>query len=306
MSTDRWVKRVLRATVVSNVSIAPLYYRLKLEFNDESAKALSWVVPGQFIEIELSRLSLPPFKAIPENLLDCAQRQIILRRPFSFSDITVYGDLRVCAEVLFCALGPGTLRMTTLSKGDELGIIGPLGNGFSVSKGKTLALLIAGGMGAPPLQHLAGYLRSNRPEMELAAFAGAKSVGDLPFIVKGSELEEFSRFGIETHIATDDGSAGFKGFVTEYVTDWFKKRCPPALDTIIYSCGPEAMLAAVAKLAKENNIDCQISMERMMACGIGICQSCAVEVKVAGQSCSEYKLCCKDGPVFESKDVVFE
>jgi dihydroorotate dehydrogenase electron transfer subunit len=78
-----------------------------------------------------------------------------------------------------------------------------------------------------------------------------------------------------------------------------------AKDIVIYSCGPEAMLAKVAEIAKDKNIDCQVSMERRMACGIGLCQSCAVECRLNGSSETVYKMCCKDGPVFDSREVVF-
>jgi len=201
--------------------------------------------------------------------------------------------------------------MTTLDKGDKISIIGPLGNGFSVPPDKKYAVLVAGGMGAPPLMHLIGFLQANSPKMRVVVFAGAKSFEDFPFTVQVSDknghgVSGFTRFGIESYIATDDGSAGFRGFVTDCVRRWLRKNKPDAAEVIIYSCGPEPMLAEVARLAAEHNIDCQVSMERMMACGIGVCQSCVVEARVAGGSETVYKLCCKDGPVFDSKEVVFE
>jgi dihydroorotate dehydrogenase electron transfer subunit len=206
--------------------------------------------------------------------------------------------------------------MTTLADGDVISIIGPLGNGFSVSASKKLALLVAGGMGAPPLQHLARILKSNFAEVKVVAFAGAKTLGDLPFTEQdsdknGSAIAEFAGFCAQSHVATDDGSAGFRGFVTEHLREWLKANDPPAAETVIYSCGPEQMLAEVAKIAAEYDIDCEVSMERMMACGIGLCQSCAVEVlrqaqdKYVQGGDTVYKLCCKDGPVFDAREVVF-
>ena len=281
-----------------------------LQLAGEGALAFLQVIPGQFVEIGLCEMALPPVENIPDDLLDRAQRQVILRRPFSFCDVEVTGQADVRMEILYCVLGPATLRMTTLAEGDRISIIGPLGNGFSVPDGERCALLVAGGMGAPPLQHLAGYLKANFPKMLVVVFAGAKSVADLPFSVQSSdkngiEATEFAGFGVESHIATDDGSAGFRGFVTEHLSEWLKVNAPPAAETIIYSCGPEQMLAEVAKIAAEHDIDCEVSMERMMACGIGLCQSCAVEARVAGKTETVYKLCCKDGPVFNSKDIVF-
>lgn len=304
-------KGVFSVKVRSNVAVKGRFYRLSLQLAGEGALAFSQVIPGQFVEVGLCETALPPVENIPDDLLDRAQRQIILRRPFSFCDVEVTSQTDVRMGILYCVLGPATLRMTTLAEGDRISIIGPLGNGFSVPDGERCALLVAGGMGAPPLQHLASYLKANFPKMRVVVFSGAKSVADLPFSVQSSdkngiEATEFAGFGVESHIATDDGSAGFRGFVTDCVRQWLKKHAPDAGETIIYGCGPEQMLAEVAKLADEHNIHCQVSMERMMACGIGVCQSCTVETKVHGRGETAYKLCCKDGPVFDAKEVVFE
>jgi len=304
-------EKAVIATVIDNDAIKQRFGRLTVQFEGEAAKRFSQVKPGQFAQISLSEAALPHPDHITHDLADIAYRQIILRRPFSFCDVTIDSRNKVRAMILYCVLGPGTLRMTTLDKGDKISIIGPLGNGFSVPPRKKYAVLVAGGMGAPPLQHLAGFLKANFPKVRTIAFVGAKTAGDLPFTIEGSgsdtpAITEFTGAGAESHIATDDGSAGFRGFVTEHLRDWLKKNKPDASEVIIYSCGPEQMLAEVARLAAEYNIDCQVSMERMMACGIGICQSCAVETKVAGQTETVYKLCCKDGPVFDAREVVFE
>ena len=110
---------------------------------------------------------------------------------------------------------------------------------------------------------------------------------------------------VESHIATDDGSAGFHGYVTDCVEKWIKQHKPDPSDVMIYSCGPEPMLAKISQIAHKHKIDCQLSMERRMACGIGLCQSCAVECKLADSNETVYKMCCKDGPVFDGKEVVF-
>jgi len=302
-------EKAVIATVIDNDAIKQRFGRLTVQFEGESAKRFSRVKPGQFAQIRLSETALPHPDHITHDLADIAYRQIILRRPFSFCDVTIGSRNKTRVMILYRVLGPGTLRMTTLSKGDKISIIGPLGNGFSVPAGKKLALLVAGGMGAPPLQHLARVLKSNFAEVEVVAFAGAKTVSDLPFTEQGSDknasaIAEFAGFCAQSHVATDDGSAGFRGFVTDCVRRWFRKNKPAAAEVIIYSCGPERMLAETAKLAGERGIDCQVSMERMMACGIGICQSCAVACK-SGWGKTEYKLCCKDGPVFDAREVVF-
>jgi dihydroorotate dehydrogenase electron transfer subunit len=203
--------------------------------------------------------------------------------------------------------------MTTLAAGDLISVIGPLGRGFWVPEGKKTALLAAGGMGAGPLQHLAKVLTADYPDVRVTAFAGAKTAKELPFERKldeisqqlGFSLAEFAAHGIESQVATDDGSAGYHGLVTDCLVEWLKQESLRGEEAIIYGCGPEAMLARLAEIAAERRIDCQVSMERLMACGIGLCQSCAVECKTDGGGETIYKLCCKDGSVFESKDVVF-
>jgi len=299
-------KRQFNAQVRSNIAVGPGFYRLTLKLQGEAAETFSEVLPGRFVQLQLCNVSLPPKQQIPQELADSAQRQIILRRPFSFCDVRVTGEKQVAADILYRALGPATLRMTTLSEGDVLNIIGPLGNGFSVPDGKKSALLIAGGMGAPPLLHLGNFLSQKYPQIKPVFLAGAKTSEDFPFaLTDDGSVAEFSKLGVESHIATDDGSAGFKGFVTDCAENQLSKLAGLPAETIIYSCGPEPMLARVAALAAERNIDCQISMERMMACGMGICQSCAVETRLDEQSQTVYKLCCKDGPVFDSRSIVF-
>ncbi|MHC4573102.1 MAG: dihydroorotate dehydrogenase electron transfer subunit [Planctomycetota bacterium] len=310
MSNPPGKKGIFCATVRANRQIGQRFYRVRLEFS--GAEAFAAYQPGQFAEVDLSGTALPAAEAIPEDLADKAQRNILLRRPFSFADVTVKGD-RTSGEILYCVVGPGSLRMTTLAAGDLMSVIGPLGRGFWVPEGKKTALLAAGGMGAGPLQHLAKVLTADYPSMQVIAFAGAKTAKELPFERKldevsqqlGFSLAEFAAYGIESTSATDDGSAGYHGLVTDCLAEWLEQSKLRSEETIIYGCGPEAMLAGLAKIAAERRIDCQVSMERLMACGIGICMSCAVECKVEGSNETVYKMCCKDGPVFESKEVVF-
>ena len=307
-------KGTFEATASSNKQFGPRFYKLKLEFSGDGAKAFADFNPGQFAELDLSHTALPPDESIPEDLRDASERKILLRRPFSFTNVTTKKN-KTIAELLYCVVGPATLRMTTISPGDSLSVIGPLGNGFSVPDGKKTTLLVVGGMGVPPLLHLAKHLTSSSrpPGLNIIAFAGAKTEKELPFEScldeisqqLGFSLPEFAKFGVESFVATDDGSAGYHGFVTDCLAEWLSKSPLPTKDIIIYSCGPESMLAKMAELAKEKNIDCQLSLERRMACGIGLCQSCAVECRVPGSNETVYKMCCKDGPVFDSKEVVF-
>jgi dihydroorotate dehydrogenase electron transfer subunit len=308
------LKGTYSATVVSNKPIRKPFYKLRLEFEGDAAAAFINFQPGRFIQLDVSVIALPAADKIPLELADACQRQVLLRRPFSFFDVTGHGD-RIAAELLYCVVGPATLRMTTLAAGDTVSIVGPLGNGFWVPQNKKIALLVIGGMGVPPLQHLAKLLTAKYSDTEVFVFAGAKSADSLPFEKPLDEISqelgfvipEFARLGITSVIATDDGSKGYHGFVTDCLEQWLKENSGKnSRDIIIYSCGPEPMLAKVAEIAKKKNIDCQVSMERRMACGIGLCQSCVIEFRTDNPSQTIYKLCCEDGPVFDARDVIFK
>jgi len=304
-------KGSFEATVVSNAALRDQYYRLHLELDVRGSDFFRLVKPGQFAELDIAYLGMPAKGLVDPLLRDQAAKGVMLRRPFSFSEVRLASDTppAVQVDILYCVVGPSTFRMTTLKPGDVVSMIGPLGNGFSVPAMMRLAILIAGGMGSPPLQHLAAHLRSNYPLMQVVVFAGAKCLEDFPFVVNVLEdgrcvPEEFARLGDEAYVVTDDGSAGFKGLVTECADAWLSNNDVVQEETVIYACGPEGMLAAVAALAERRGLECQVSMERMMACGIGVCQSCAVEAKTCGGD-KAYKLCCKDGPVFNSREVCF-
>jgi len=305
-------KGCFTAIVNTNKKIGPRFYKLVLHLYRKGAEAFANTQPGQFAEIDLSSTGLPAAERIPDGLADAVKRDIILRRPFSFSNVDAREEKTVL-EITYCTVGPASIRLTTVKPGDKLDILGPLGNGFTIPENKTAALLVAGGMGAPPIQHLAKILSEKHSEIYTVAFAGAKSKSELPFEGKPDEISEqigysvhaFAKYGIESQVATDDGSAGFNGPVTGCLVDWLNSNEKDPAEVIIYACGPEAMLAEVAKLTKEKNIDCQISMERRMGCGTGVCQSCAVECKVPDSNEAVYKLCCKDGPAFDAKEVVF-
>jgi len=306
------IKSEFLAVVSSNKKIGEHFYRIGLQFDGEGAAAFAEAKPGQFAQLDLSTVSVPKSSLIPESLYDSSKRNILLRRPFSFCNISVK-DKPTFVEILYCVVGPASVRMSSLSSKDVISVIGPLGNGFWIPENKKQAVLLAGGMGSPPLEHLAQFLTAEHPDIQVQVFVGAKTVNDLPFEKKsdqisqslGFSIKEFTRYGIESKIATDDGSAGFAGPVTGCFQKWLSETSVKKEETIIYACGPEAMLASVADIAQKENLDCQISVERRMACGIGICQSCAVECKIEATTKTIYKLCCKDGPVFDSKEVVF-
>jgi dihydroorotate dehydrogenase electron transfer subunit len=287
---------------------------MDLEFTGDGARAFAAFRPGQFLQVDVSTLALPPDSQIPAQLRDACRRSVLLRRPFSLADVTSNAG-KTTAELLYCALGPASVRMTALAAGDPFNVVGPLGNGFSVPKDKRTALLVVGGMGAPPIRCLAKSLKVEHPDVKAVCFVGARNAGSLPFDGDFRQVPQtvamhvpaFAKLGIPSAVATDDGSAGYRGFVTRRLALWLNEQAALPLErTIIYACGPEPMLAAVAQTANERGIDCQVSMERRMACGIGVCQSCAVECRVEGSEDTVYKLCCQDGPVFDARMVVFD
>jgi dihydroorotate dehydrogenase electron transfer subunit len=304
---------IFSAAVTSNRRIGACFGVMHLHFEGAGAKAFAGFRAGQFLQLDVSEVALPPAEEIPPNLRDVAHRSVLLRRPFSFSDVTVKGNVTT-AELLYCIVGPASLRMTTLRPGDSTDILGPLGNGFWVPESKKTALLVVGGMGLPPISCLAKSLTAEHADIDAFAFVGAKTAQALPFAGRLDEMSQqlgfsvpvFAKYGIPSSVATDDGSAGRAGLVTDSLIRWLDENSDrAATETIIYACGPEPMLATVARIARERNIDCQVSMERRMACGIGLCQSCAVECRVEDSDQTVYKLCCKDGPVFDAKEVVF-
>ena len=283
------------AEVLANTLVNGKFYLLKLKLSGGAAKIFANAVPGQFIELSVDNLARPAETAIPERLIDKSQRNIILRRPFSFADVLIMPNF-VQLDIMYSVLGPATLRMTTVRAGEGVSIIGPLGNGFSIPPRKSTALLLAGGMGAPPIHHLAKYIKEHHGNIKTVTFTGAKTANDLLF----KSVPDNNSF-----IATDDGSEGFSGFVTDCLEQWLADSRPAIGETVIYACGPEPMLAKTAEMADKMQIDCQFSLERMMACGIGLCQSCAVKCKAQNSDEKTYKLCCKDGPVFDGCEIIW-
>lgn len=301
------------ATVLSNVQAGECFWKLRFRFEGEAAQAFAGFRPGQFIQFDTSELAIPSIETIPVALRNGARRNVLLRRPFSFSDVTVESNVTT-ADLLYCIVGPASLRMTTLREGDTASIVGPLGNGFAVREGTRIALLVVGGMGLPPIRCLAKSLSVKHLDITAVAFIGSRTVNALPLEERPAVFEEdlslsvptFATLGVPSMVATDDGSAGHRGPVTECLSQWLQENADrPREEIVVYACGPERMLAAVARIANEKDIDCQVSMERRMACGIGLCQSCAIECRLADSDETIYKLCCQDGPVFDAREVVF-
>ncbi len=251
----------IKAKILSNKKIDSSYYKMTLDapYIAKTAK------PGQFVQVRCSD-ELDP----------------LLRRPFSIHRVK---DL----EILYEVIGKGTEVLSGRKPGEHIDVLGPLGNGFTLTKDKTI--IVAGGIGVAPLVFLAERL-AKKP----IVLIGAKTK-NLILCEK-----DFKDLGTEVHVATDDGSQGHKGFVPELLGTRDKRQ-----GTRVYACGPNAMLKSVADICKKRKLECEVSLEETMACGIGACLGCAVIIKGQGtrdkgQGC---KLACKDGPVFDAKDLVW-
>ncbi|MDD5423421.1 MAG: dihydroorotate dehydrogenase electron transfer subunit, partial [Candidatus Omnitrophica bacterium] len=175
--------------------------------------------------------------------------------------------------------------------GEYLNVIGPLGNGFDIC-GTKPAILVAGGVGAAPLLALAEKLRAQNIEVNVLIGASKKS----HVLCE----REFKKLGCKVSVSTDDGSAGRKGFVTDLLSILLTTYNLSL--TTIYACGPNAMLKEVARIAGKRGVPCQVSLEERMACGVGVCLGCPVKIK---NSKFVYKMVCKDGPIFDAKEIAW-
>jgi dihydroorotate dehydrogenase electron transfer subunit len=257
----------LESTIQSNKKIAPGIHLMQFQAGPIAAQAL----PGQFLMVRPQGLQGP-----------------LLPRPFSIHK--VQGKK---VELLFKVVGQGTRQLAALKKGDPLEVRGPLGKGFVFHKDQE-PILVAGGMGAAPLLFLAQAWkrqfrgRSVPPKL----FMGGRSKEDL------LRIREFEKAGVEVRTATEDGSAGIKGLVTNLLTKNLKSPSPR---TALFVCGPTPMLKAVRSLALHHKIPCQLSLETHMACGLGACLGCVVARKK--DQMVSYVNVCQEGPVFDAREV---
>ncbi|MDR2472502.1 MAG: dihydroorotate dehydrogenase electron transfer subunit [Tannerella sp.] len=254
-------KYIIDLRVMAKEALNDNNFLLKLT----SDRALPEMVPGQFVEVRVD-----------------GSQETFLRRPISIN----YVDKQANELWLLVRIaGNGTRRLSQLSVGETLNVILPLGNGFSIptNTGDKL-LLVGGGVGTAPMLYLGATLLQIgcKPSFLL----GARTASDV------LQRQDFERIGT-VHITTEDGSLGDKGFVTDHsiLATSFNK---------IYACGPKPMMLAIARYAKATSSDCEVSLENMMACGIGACL-CCVEKTVRGNVCV-----CSEGPVFNINQLTWQ
>jgi dihydroorotate dehydrogenase electron transfer subunit len=236
--------------------------------------------PGQFVMVQVRDADEP-----------------LLRRPLSVCRAT--GDH---IELLVQVRGRGTRCVAAWRPGEQVRVLGPLGNGFTLSGTHGSALLVAGGIGVAPLISLAGVLCGASGRRWMLLFGGA-SAGDLDW------LERFSLPGAEIAYATENGSLGRKGLVTDLLSSYLQATSAPGRNSAsIYSCGPTGMQREVARIAAAHGLPCQVSLEARMACGVGACLGCAVGIRAADApgacaAAAGYRRVCRDGPVFDGSEV---
>ena len=266
----------------------------------------------QFVTIVKAEKSSQTAKPGQFAFVECGG-DTLLRRPLSYlrsskEDGTV--------EFMYKTVGHGLESLSQLKKGDEIKIMGPIGNGFAIPSGKKSAILIGGGVGIPPVLFMGEEIKKISHGIDLVAFFGSEipfpfqtCVSDL--VIPGlnfsvnKSIDDMEKLGIPCRLSSQ---AGYEGCHLGYVTELAKSFIETLSDgekteTIIYACGPESMLKAVAKLAKDDQLDCVLSLEEYMACAIGGCAGCTVKVLEDGHE--RMKRVCVDGPVFDAEQLYF-
>lgn len=234
--------------------------------------------PGQFVNVTVADGADP-----------------LLRRPLSIH--AVYPEIGAFS-LIYAVRGKGTKMLAEKHRGDVVNVVGPLGKPFGLGDDpEARHILVCGGCGTPPIAFLCQALCEKWDSDKVVALLGAGS-NDAVLC-----RTDFAGFGAEVGIATEDGSCGHHGFVTQLLS---KHLASPANGTRVYACGPWEMLKEVARISKEAGASsCQVSLEKHMACGLGLCLGCVQKCKTADGR-SRNRRVCTDGPVFEAEDVIWE
>jgi dihydroorotate dehydrogenase electron transfer subunit len=250
--------------IVSNERDTDSYFRLVLR----APQIAPLVQPGQFAHVRILPL-----------------KDALLRRPFSIFQVA--GDT---FSILYKTVGKGTDALARMRAGEEVGIIAPLGHGFTVPKrGGETPLLVAGGYGMAAM-----FLLAQRSPQKGIVFVGGRKRVDILC------EKEFAALGWDVRVTTEDGSHGEKGLVTGSLLAELKRKVSGKK---IYACGPTGMLKAVGKIAEDFKVPAELSMDEHMCCGVGVCLTCVIPVKTGDGW--EYQRTCTEGPVFDSQQIVW-
>ena len=259
--------RYFQARISENRVLGGGYFVLRLA----NCSSLSVAKPGQFVMIR-----------------GAWGRDPLLPRAFSLMSVDPSGGT---ADVLAKTVGRGTALLERALPGAEVDVLGPLGTSFPEPRADTVDLLVAGGVGLPPL-----YMQG-----ELAAARSLVSRSELLYGGRGAQdlvlLHEMETMGLAMHLTTEDGTVGTQGLVTRALEARLDQHRGARVR--VMGCGPNAMLWAVARLARDRDVPCFISLEEQMACGIGVCLGCAIPARSR-----PYRYVCSNGPVFDAADVL--
>jgi len=258
--------RIEQAEVISQQSSGAAYWELVVRAPSIAGE----VRPGQFVHVRIPRLE-----------------QAVLRRPFS-----VFRAEGENLSILYKTVGAGTRALAGVSAGETLSVMGPMGTGFPEPDAGSVPVLVAGGYGVAPL-----YLLARRTGRKGRLFVGAATAADVLCV------RDFEAYGWETTVATEDGSAGTKGLVTAALDEWLAVRGAGA-KAEFFACGPDGMLRAVGERAIALNRKAWLSLDKHMGCGIGACLACVQRLRDANGN-SYWGRVCRDGPVFEARQVVW-
>jgi len=247
--------------------------------------------------------------------LEIARRWPVVRRPYSVARVVRAGG-RVRLDLLVRAVGCGSRFLHGRPVGSVLDLVGPLGNSFTPPEDDRLCVLVGGGCGVAPIFGLADALAAGGKRC--LAFFGAAGVREMPLefrqlplptgddAVPTDAVDEFARSGVATVLASEDGSAGYRGLVTAALEAYLGHHGDGG-PVALYGCGPAPMLRALGRLAAERGWPCQVSLEQFMGCGIGVCLSCVTKRRDASAEKGwTYRLTCREGPVVEARDLVWD
>ncbi len=268
-----------KSMVVSNQEVAPGYFRVRLT----APAAMKEAKPGQFVMVRV-RDGVDP----------------LLRRPFGIYDVGTFlpeypeALPQQYLEILYKVVGKGTGILCSLHDRDYVDVLGPLGNGFDPGSVREEKILVGGGFGLAPLYFLAKSLVETSP---VKVFIGGRRKEEVLCVT------EFEQLGIETYVATDDGTLGSQGYVTDALARYFSQG---TVSGEVFACGPEAMLRTVARLSQAAGINCQVSLEAAMACGVGACLGCVTKGHDHREGNPDYRCVCKEGPVFAAADLLWD
>lgn len=270
------------ATVLRNTEIAPGYWLMRATAPQSFADAAA----GQFVMVRVNPTAIDP----------------LLRRPLAIFNVGLLPaeqaqpGQEAFFEMLYHVVGKGTVLLAQAQSGSVIDVLGPLGVGFQPGSAQEEKLLVGGGIGLAPLFLLAKTFLQKKANVHL--FAGGRSREDVLC------FDDFVRLGVQCHAATNDGSFGEKGFVTVPLAQHLDQLA--GRPASIYACGPEPMLRAVAKIATERGVACQVSLEGYMACGIGACLACVTPGRNHSEMAPDLRCVCTDGPVFDINELQWE